>query len=116
MRMPDEKRAVIVLGERFQPEQLEHLLTQYDWKRIASESTGEGERRVTEEIWSNHGQTQAIHYVDDRTMRTRYLWVRGQEIMSIASPIVGHLHMHAADELLSDVADAETTVDLEQAL
>jgi hypothetical protein len=116
MRIPGEKRSVIVLGDRFQPERLEQLLIRHGWKRYASESTGEGERQITEEIWSNLEQTQAVHYVDDRTMRTRYLWVRGQEIMSIASLLVGHFHIHPADELLSDVADAETTVELEQAL
>jgi hypothetical protein len=116
MRIPNEKRTVIVLGERFQPEQLEQLLVRHGWKRTASESTGEGERKITEQIWSNDDQTQAVHYIDDRTMRTRYLWVRGQEIMSIASLLVGHLHVHPSDELLSDVADAETTLELEQAL
>lgn len=116
MRIPNENRLVIVLGDRFQPAQLEELLRGRGWQKTACESTGEGARRIIEEIWTNHDQTRAVHYVDDQTMRARYLWVRGQEIMSIASTLAGHLDIHPADELLFDVADAETTDQLERAL
>jgi hypothetical protein len=114
--MSNVRRTTLVLGDNFEPERLERFLKERRWTRIARDVKGEGGRQIIEEVWANPGETQAIHYVDDRTMLTRYLWVRGGEIMSIVTPLVTHFYIHPADELLQDVAEAETVKELVAAL
>ena len=110
--MGKERRTTLVLGDNFEPERLERFLGARNWTRIAREVTGEGGRQIVEEVWANPGETQAVHYMDDRTMLTRYLWVRGSEIMSIVSELVRHFYIHPPDELLQDVAEAGTVKEL----
>ena len=110
--MSNVRRTTLVLGDNFEPERLERFLEERQWTRIARDVKGEGGQQIIEEVWANPGETQAVHYVDDRTMLTRYLWVRGGEIMSIVTPLVTHFYVHPADELLQDVAEAETVKDL----
>lgn len=114
--MLNEKRTTLVLGDRFDPARLEQLLTSRRWSKVARDVFGEGEHQIVEEVWASPGETQAVHYMDDRTMLTRYLHVRGQEIMSIVSVLVGHVSIHPTDELLQDVAQSETVRDLVIAL
>jgi hypothetical protein len=114
--MQNEHRTTLVLGDTFEPERLEKFLQERQWTRIARDVKGEGGRQIVEEVWASPGETQAVHYVDDRTMSTRYLWVRGGEIMSIVSELVRRFYFHPPNELLQDVAEAETVKELVAAL
>jgi hypothetical protein len=114
--MGNEHRTTLVLGQDFEPERLERFLTDRKWTRVARDVKGEGGGQIVEEVWASLGDTHAVHYVDDRTMLTRYLWVRGGEIMSIVSELVSHFFIHPPDELLQDVADAKTVRELVNAL
>ena len=97
-----------MLDDTFEHDRLVQFLQDRRWSMVAQDVTGDGEAQVVEEVWTDPGKTRAIHYLDDRTMLTRYLWIRGQEITSLVSELVRHFGIHPVGELVQEVADAES--------
>jgi hypothetical protein len=68
---------------------------------------GDSKKEPFEEIWTTTDQTSSIHYVDEPTMGTRYLWVRGRQLSEIIFDIYRQIPAYEPDELIESAIAAK---------
>jgi hypothetical protein len=104
-----QEKSTLVLDEHFSHDRFASYMRSQGWTVRNRNDSGAGGDRSIEEVWGKDGVGVAVHYLDDPSLWTKALWIRGPDIRAVLADLSPRFGGPTAHELLDQVAEAETT-------
>ena len=114
--MSGEQMSRILVHDDVEHESFAQYMRSNGWRLEATDKTGREGSQSIEEVWLNPTQTIAVHYLDNPRMMARSLWIRGYDIWPVVSDLSACFTGGPPEELLQNVADAQTVRELVKAI
>ena len=102
----NEEKSTIVLDEGFAYDLFESYMLGHGWTLKIREVVGEEPDRTIEEVWGKDTFYGAVHYMDQQSLYTSYLWIHGRSIWPVVVALAERLGGPNEAELLERVSEA----------
>jgi hypothetical protein len=102
------QKCTLVLDENFSHDRFAKYMTGEGWTVRTRRDDDSPSGRSLEEVWGKDGVAVAVHYLDDRRLLTKALWIRGSDVQAVLADLSPRFGGPTTPELLERVADAET--------
>jgi hypothetical protein len=107
-----EEKSTIILGSNFAYDLFTRYMREQGWTIRVREEHGQDPDRSIEEVWGKDGVPAAVHYMDNRRLWTRYLWIHGANIWPIVQELTPRFGGPTEVELYDRLAEVKTRGDL----
>lgn len=107
-----EEKSTIILSSNFAYDLFARYMREQGWTIRLREEQGEDPDQSIEEVWGKDGVPAAVHYMDNRRLWTRYLWIHGSNIWPIVGELTPRFGGPTEVELYDRLAEVKTRGDL----
>jgi hypothetical protein len=107
-----EEKSTLILSSNFAYDLFARDMREQGWTIRLREEQGEDPDPSIEEVWGKDGVPAAVHYMDNRRLWTRYLWIHGSNIWPIVGELTPRFGGPTEVELYDRLAEMPTRGDL----